>query len=61
MNVVAGRIMRQAGYATKESGASVGAIIYSAFYFFPWAIRALFLLKSLVPPGLIKYFLRISK
>lgn len=61
MNLVAGRVMRRGGYVKKKSSAGLGAISFSVLQLIPWSCRAVFLLKSRVPGGMIKYFLRIIK
>lgn len=61
MNVIGRSQIHSGGYSLRKSGVSFRDILISIWELCPWFIRALKLLKSRVPGGLAKYFLRSGK
>lgn len=61
MNLLAGRAIQAGGYSKKRSGVSVVEVLGSTCGLIPWGFRAVKLLKSRVPGGLLKYFLKLGK
>lgn len=61
MNVIARSHIRAGGYNVQSSGVSFREVVISIWGLCPWFLRALKLLKSRVPGGLSKYFLRSGK
>lgn len=61
MNVIARSYIRAGGYALQPSGASFREVVISMWGLCPWFMRSLKLLKSRVPGGLSKYFLKSGK
>jgi hypothetical protein len=61
MNLLAGRAIQAGGYSKNRSGVTVVEVLGSICGLIPWGFRAAKLLKSRVPGGLLKYFLKLGK
>jgi hypothetical protein len=60
MNLLAGRAIQAGGYSKRKSGVTIVELLGSICGLIPWGFRAAKLLKSRVPGGLLKYFIKFK-